>query len=118
MPDLTRRSLLQLGALGTLGGAVAAGLPSSAWASSAPKPAAEPTLPTYLTGVYAPAADEIDAAPLTVEGRIPPDLCGRYFRNGPNPRPGVDPGLWWAGTGMVHGPVLIVVGCSSSPHCS
>jgi len=107
MPDLTRRTVLQLGALGTLGGAVAAGLPSSAWASSAPKPApesaAEPTLPTYLTGVYAPAADEIDAAPLTVEGRIPPELCGRYFRNGPNPRPGVDPGLWWAGTGMVHG---------------
>lgn len=97
MSTINRRSALKLGALG---GAVAAiGLPSVSWADTAPTA----TLPTYLTGVYAPVPDEIGARNLTVEGRIPPELCGRYFRNGPNPKPGVDPGIWWSGAGMVHG---------------
>ncbi|HEY4020225.1 MAG TPA: carotenoid oxygenase family protein [Pseudonocardiaceae bacterium] len=100
---MTRRSVLKLGALG--GAAAAIGLPSVAWPATAPTTTAPTTtaLPTYLTGVYAPVPDEIGATNLTVEGRIPPELRGRYFRNGPNPKPGVDPHIWWAGAGMVHG---------------
>jgi carotenoid cleavage dioxygenase len=97
---INRRSVLKLGALG--GAAVAVGLPSvlpgRSWADTPPS-----ALPTYLTGVYAPVPDEISARNLTVEGRIPTELRGRYFRNGPNPRPGADPGIWWRGNGMVHG---------------
>ncbi len=100
MGTLNRRSALRLGALG--GAAVAVGIPSASWAGAAVAPAPT-TLPTYLAGVYAPVPDEIGARDLTVEGRIPPELCGRYFRNGPNPKPGVDPGIWWGGSGMVHG---------------
>ncbi|MFE0149413.1 carotenoid oxygenase family protein [Nonomuraea sp. NPDC059007] len=57
----------------------------------------------YLTGYLAPVPDEIDAYDLPVEGALPPELTGRYFRNGPNPRPGEDPGHWFAGHGMIHG---------------
>ena len=39
----------------------------------------------YLHGVYAPTRDEIAADELTVIGKLPEDLCGAYFRNGPNP---------------------------------
>ena len=99
MPAMNRRSALRLGAL--TGAAAAIGLPTTATATATAAPT--PTLPTYLTGVYAPVPDEISAQHLTVDGRIPPELRGRYFRNGPNPKPGVDPGIWWRGSGMVHG---------------
>jgi carotenoid cleavage dioxygenase len=59
--------------------------------------------PMYLDGAYAPVPDEIDASDLAVEGALPTELSGRYFRNGPNPVPGDDPGHWFAGHGMVHG---------------
>ena len=59
--------------------------------------------PSYLSGRYAPVADEIDAFDLPVEGALPPELTGRYLRNGPNPLPGTDPGHWFAGHGMLHG---------------
>ncbi|MFP5072363.1 carotenoid oxygenase family protein [Pseudonocardia nantongensis] len=36
-------------------------------------------------------------------GSLPPELIGRYLRNGPNPLPGHDPGHWFAGAGMLHG---------------
>ncbi len=39
----------------------------------------------YLHGVYAPTTSELDVKGLTVEGEIPADLYGAYFRNGPNP---------------------------------
>src|SRR3954464_14401013 len=61
------------------------------------------TTSRYLTGHYAPVADEIDAVDLPVTGSLPPELTGRYFRNGPNPLPGQDPGHWFAGDGMIHG---------------
>src|SRR3954453_21948255 len=61
------------------------------------------TTPRYLTGHYAPVADEIDAVDLPVTGALPPELTGRYFRNGPNPLPGQDPGHWFTGAGMLHG---------------
>jgi len=57
----------------------------------------------YLHGVYAPVSDEIDAYDLEVTGTLPPELDGRYLRNGPNPRLGTDPGHWFAGAGMLHG---------------
>ena len=47
--------------------------------------------------------DEIDAVDLPVEGTLPPELDGRYVRNGPNPLPGDDPGHWFRGHGMLHG---------------
>ncbi|WP_460525323.1 carotenoid oxygenase family protein [Flindersiella endophytica] len=57
----------------------------------------------YLQGHLAPVADEIDAVDLPVTGVLPDELNGRYFRNGPNPLPGQDPGHWFAGHGMLHG---------------
>ena len=59
--------------------------------------------PTYLTGHLAPVPDEIDAVDLPVDGALPPELSGRYLRNGPNPLPGEDPGHWFTGPGMIHG---------------
>jgi carotenoid cleavage dioxygenase len=41
----------------------------------------------FLQGAFAPTQSEIDAAPATViAGRLPADLAGTYYRNGPNPR--------------------------------
>ena len=39
----------------------------------------------YLHGVYAPTTLELSESGLQVEGQIPKDLLGTYFRNGPNP---------------------------------
>jgi len=61
----------------------------------------------YLDGVYAPVHDEIDAYDLEVTGTLPPELDGRYLRNGPNPKLGSDPGHWFAGAGMLHGIRLV-----------
>ena len=57
----------------------------------------------YLEGHLAPVPDEIDTFDLPVTGALPPELAGRYFRNGPNPQPGTDPGHWFTGDGMLHG---------------
>jgi carotenoid cleavage dioxygenase-like enzyme len=59
--------------------------------------------PPYLAGHLAPVPDEIDAVDLPVDGVLPPELTGRYLRNGPNPLPGQDPGHWFTGHGMIHG---------------
>ncbi|GAA1873970.1 carotenoid oxygenase family protein [Pseudonocardia ailaonensis] len=59
--------------------------------------------PSYLQGHLAPVPDEIEAVDLPVTGALPAELTGRYFRNGPNPLPGQDPGHWFAGQGMLHG---------------
>jgi carotenoid cleavage dioxygenase len=60
-----------------------------------------------LTGYLAPVPDEIDAHDLTVHGALPPELRGRYLRNGPNPRPGETTPHWFTGHGMVHGVRLV-----------
>jgi carotenoid cleavage dioxygenase len=60
-------------------------------------------LPLYLRGRFAPVPDEHSAAGLTVRGTLPPDLDGRYLRNGPNPLPGEDEAHWFTGPGMLHG---------------
>ena len=58
----------------------------------------------YLGGNFAPVRSEDDFADLKVVGAIPPELCGSYFRNGPNPQ--FDPRdsnyHWFAGDGMIH----------------
>jgi carotenoid cleavage dioxygenase-like enzyme len=61
------------------------------------------SVPLYLDGQLAPVPDEIDAVDLPVTGTLPVELTGRYFRNGPNPLPGEDPGHWFTGHGMIHG---------------
>lgn len=60
----------------------------------------------YLLGPFAPVPDETEAADLSVRGSIPPELTGRYLRNGPNPLPGEDPQHWFLGHGMLHGIAL------------
>jgi carotenoid cleavage dioxygenase-like enzyme len=57
----------------------------------------------YISGHYTPVTDEISAVGLTVRGAIPPELDGRYIRNGHNPKPGVVPTHWFRGSGMLHG---------------
>jgi carotenoid cleavage dioxygenase-like enzyme len=58
--------------------------------------------PVHLTGAYAPVLEERTLRDLEVIGEVPPDLCGTYVRNGPNPRSGTSP-AWFAGEGMLHG---------------
>jgi carotenoid cleavage dioxygenase len=67
--------------------------------------AAERELPFHLRGNYAPVSDELTVDRLDVSGAIPPELRGRYLRNGPNPRGGSSP-HWFLGDGMVHGVAL------------
>ncbi|GAA2161334.1 carotenoid oxygenase family protein [Actinomadura napierensis] len=62
-----------------------------------------PTEAGWLEGRLAPVPDEIDATGLEVTGALPPELTGRYFRNGPNPLPGRPSGHWFTGPGMIHG---------------
>lgn len=57
----------------------------------------------FSRGVFAPVPDEIDAHDLEVIGSIPPELNGRYLRNGPNPLPGDRTAHWFIGHGMLHG---------------
>ena len=58
----------------------------------------------YLHGVFAPVTREyVDEDP-EVEGEIPRDLSGAYFRNGPNSK--YEPRNryhWFDGDGMIHG---------------
>jgi carotenoid cleavage dioxygenase len=57
----------------------------------------------FISDHYSPVAQEHTAHALTVHGTLPPELTGRYFRNGHNPKPGVVPTHWFKGAGMVHG---------------
>jgi carotenoid cleavage dioxygenase len=59
----------------------------------------------YLTGNYAPVAEETTTLHLRVTGTIPNELDGRYLRNGPNPLGPIDAAKhhWFTGDGMVHG---------------
>ncbi len=69
---------------------------SPAWISSIDNP--------YLHGLYAPTTQEVEASDLPVEGTLPRDLWGAYFRNGPNPvHAPKNRYHWFDGDGMVHG---------------
>jgi carotenoid cleavage dioxygenase-like enzyme len=61
-----------------------------------------PARPFWLSGHFAPVANEVTAHELPVEGELPRGLDGTYVRNGPNPKDGFSP-HWWFGDGMVHG---------------
>lgn len=61
----------------------------------------------WISGQLAPVLTEVTAtaADLPITGSVPPELCGRYLRNGPNPVTAPDPSTyhWFVGDGMVHG---------------
>jgi carotenoid cleavage oxygenase len=59
----------------------------------------------YLSGNFGPVTQEVTAFDLPITGSLPPELDGRYVRNGPNPSGPVDPRThhWFVGDGMVHG---------------
>ncbi len=61
----------------------------------------------FLQGVYAPVDSEIPLGggdPLKVTGKIPENLRGFYFRNGPNPHFAPKGRYhWFDGDGMIHG---------------
>jgi len=59
----------------------------------------------FLEGNLAPVTEEITAFDLEVIGTLPPELDGRYLRNGPNPLGPVNAAKyhWFTGHGMVHG---------------
>jgi carotenoid cleavage dioxygenase-like enzyme len=59
----------------------------------------------FREGLFAPVTEEVTAFDLPVTGRIPPELNGRYLRNGPNFMRGLDDSKhhWFLGSGMVHG---------------
>jgi carotenoid cleavage dioxygenase-like enzyme len=59
-------------------------------------------LPMFLRGNGAPVKDEQTLTGLTVTGTIPPELDGRYLRNGGNPITGMTDHPF-LGDGMVHG---------------
>lgn len=56
-----------------------------------------------LVGGFAPIQMECDAPNLVIEGEVPLDLNGTFFRNGPNPQfaPRGEH-HWFAGDGMIH----------------
>lgn len=71
-----------------------------------PTDTADPAGPNlYLSGNYGPVVEEVTAFDLPVIGELPPELSGRYLRNGPNPMGDVDAAThhWFMGDGMVHG---------------
>lgn len=61
----------------------------------------------FLSGIHTPVKEERTITDLAVTGSIPPELCGRYVRIGPNPfRPDPRGHHWFVGDGMVHGVYL------------
>ncbi|MFT7652591.1 MAG: carotenoid cleavage dioxygenase-like enzyme [Limisphaerales bacterium] len=58
--------------------------------------------PFWLSGNFAPTFEEVTETELSVTGSIPPELNGRYLRNGANPESGDTP-HWFLGNGMIHG---------------
>ena len=59
-------------------------------------------MPFWMADSFAPVAEETTATDLQVTGSIPPELNGRYFRNGANPKAHASPD-WFLGEGMIHG---------------
>ena len=58
----------------------------------------------YLAGNFGPVDAEVTETALTVKGTLPPELNGRFVRNGPNPIGEVgSKHHWFLGDGMVHG---------------
>ena len=99
--DTERRTLLRAAMLGLPVAALSASWPNILRAAEGSKqPAASPI---YTLGHYQPTQQELTAMNLQVTGSIPPELSGRYFRNGHNPKPELVPPFWFGGNGMIHG---------------
>lgn len=60
------------------------------------------SIPTHLRGNGRPVTEERTLVDLTVVGHLPPELDGRYLRNGANPFTGTSAHPFF-GDGMVHG---------------
>lgn len=58
--------------------------------------------PFWLSDNFAPTFEEVTSTDLKVTGSIPPELNGRYLRNGANPESGQSM-HWFLGNGMIHG---------------
>ena len=57
----------------------------------------------FLKGYYEPLTFECDAPDLVIEGEIPSDLNGTFYRNGPNPQvPPKNEYHFFTGDGMIH----------------
>ena len=98
--EVTRRSLLGSGFAGL---AASAMIPDQVLAAAvAAKHRSQASL-DYTTGHYQPTLHELTVSRLEVTGAIPPELSGRYFRNGHNPKPENTPPYWFEGNGMIHG---------------
>lgn len=65
----------------------------------------DPTTIPYLCGRFEPVHTEIHTEDLPIEGSLPDDLIGAYFRNGPNPKltPLGSYTYPMEGDGMIHG---------------
>ncbi len=62
------------------------------------------TVNAYLEGNFAPVRTESTTSGLKVIGELPPDLCGMFVRNGPNPQfSPIGNYHWFDGDGMLHG---------------
>ena len=61
-----------------------------------------PDVPWHLSGSRQPVFEEATLTDLEVEGEIPRELNGRYFRNTANPVTGYTE-HWFIGDGMIHG---------------
>ena len=115
--NLNRRALLRLGGLAAAGLGAAGlleacgGSSKRSGAGSAPTVApttttiADPSVPWWLRGDFAPVTQEVEAVNLPIEGSLPRELSGLYVRNGSNPKPGWAP-HWFLGDGMVHGVMI------------
>lgn len=64
--------------------------------------ATESEIPSHLQGNGAPVSEELTITDLDVSGAIPPELDGRYLRNGANPVTGMSDHPF-LGDGMIHG---------------
>lgn len=95
----SRRNFIQMAAIA----ATVPTIPGLTQAKSAIEIAGAEREYRFLQGPYTPVVKETTAYSLKVDGRIPPELSGRYLRNGHNPKPGVNPPFWFAGSGMIHG---------------
>lgn len=58
--------------------------------------------PWHLRDNNAPITEELTSFDLEVQGALPPELSGRFLRNGANPQTGSSL-HWFVGDGMVHG---------------
>jgi carotenoid cleavage dioxygenase-like enzyme len=99
--DLERRALIRAVALGLPVAALSSLWPNMLRAAGESKQTT--ASPIYTLDHYQPTQSELTATNLKVIGTIPPELSGRYFRNGHNPKPDLIPPFWFGGNGMIHG---------------